>query len=100
MFHHDVFFFLLFLLNIAGYAIAFFLPYLTRRRVTFVCGLEVEIDFCFLLLSLCLVMVHKHYKTSYYRYARPAQPGPNRTRLCGSCIAAIAGDKVLFGPIR
>ena len=24
-------------------------------------------------------------------YARPAQPGPIRTRLCGPCIAAIAG---------
>ena len=27
-------------------------------------------------------------RTSYYSYARPAQPGLNRTRLCGSCIAA------------
>ena len=35
-------------------------------------------------------------ETSYYSYARPAQPGPNRTRLCGSCIAAISGDKVRF----
>ena len=25
---------------------------------------------------------------------------PNRTRLCGPCIAAIVGDKVRFGPIR
>ena len=24
-------------------------------------------------------------------YARPAQPGPIRTRLCGPCIAVIAG---------
>ena len=24
-------------------------------------------------------------------YTRPAQPGPIRTRLCGPCIAAIAG---------
>ena len=24
-------------------------------------------------------------------FARPAQPGPIRTRLCGPCIAAIAG---------
>ena len=31
-------------------------------------------------------------KTSFCSYARPAQPGPNRTRLCGPCIAAIAGD--------
>ena len=30
--------------------------------------------------------------TSFCSYARPAQPGPNRTRLCGPCIAAIAGD--------
>ena len=30
--------------------------------------------------------------TSYYSYARPAQPGSNRTRLCGLCIAAITGD--------
>ena len=29
--------------------------------------------------------------TSYCSYARPAQPGLNRTRLCGPCIAAIAG---------
>ena len=29
--------------------------------------------------------------TSYCSYARPAQPGPIRTRLCGPCIAAIAG---------
>ena len=33
-----------------------------------------------------------NYNTSFYSYARPAQPGPNRTRLCGPCIAAIAGD--------
>ena len=39
-------------------------------------------------------------ETSYYSYARPAHPGPNRTRVCGPCIAAIAGDKVRFGPIR
>ena len=31
-------------------------------------------------------------RTSFCSYARPAQPGPNRTRLCGPCIAAIAGD--------
>ena len=31
-------------------------------------------------------------KTSYCSYARPAQPGPNRTRLCGPYIAAICGD--------
>ena len=30
--------------------------------------------------------------TSFCSYARPAQPGPNRTRLCWPCIAAIAGD--------
>ena len=30
--------------------------------------------------------------TSFCSYARPAQPGPNRTRLCGPCIAVIAGD--------
>ena len=30
--------------------------------------------------------------TSFCSYARPAQPGPDRTRLCGPCIAAIAGD--------
>ena len=29
--------------------------------------------------------------TSYCSYARPAQPGPIRTRLCGPCIAVIAG---------
>ena len=31
-------------------------------------------------------------KTSYCSYARPAQPGPNRTRLCRPYIAAITGD--------
>ena len=30
--------------------------------------------------------------TSYCSYARSAQPGPNRTRLCGPCIAAKAGS--------
>ena len=30
-------------------------------------------------------------------YARPAQPGPIRTRLCGPCIAAIAGYRPLLG---
>ena len=42
---------------------------------------------------------------SNYSYARLAQPGPNRTKLCWPCIAAIAGDSdseiklvsVLFG---
>ena len=29
--------------------------------------------------------------TSYCSYVRPAQPGPNGTRLCGPCIAAITG---------
>ena len=29
--------------------------------------------------------------TRHYSYARPAQPGPNQTRLCGLCTAAIAG---------
>ena len=29
--------------------------------------------------------------TSYYGYARPTQPGLIRTRLCGPCIAVIAG---------
>ena len=29
--------------------------------------------------------------TIYCSYARPAQPGPIRTRLCGSCIAVISG---------
>ena len=28
---------------------------------------------------------------SYCSYARHAQPGPTRTRLCGPCIAALAG---------
>ena len=30
--------------------------------------------------------------TSYCSYARFAQPGPIRTRLCGPCIAAKAGS--------
>ena len=29
--------------------------------------------------------------TSYCSHARPTQPGPNRTRLCGPYIAAISG---------
>ena len=29
--------------------------------------------------------------TSFCSYERPAQPGPIRTRLCGPCIAALAG---------
>ena len=33
--------------------------------------------------------------TSYCSYARPAQPGPIRTRLCGLCIAVIAGSQWL-----
>ena len=32
--------------------------------------------------------------TSYCSYARPAQPGPNRTRLCGPCIAVKAGSSM------
>ena len=31
-------------------------------------------------------------KTSYCSYARPAQPSPNRTRLCRPYIVAITGD--------
>ena len=34
--------------------------------------------------------------TSYCSYARPAQPGPNRTRLCGPCIAALAGFVIVL----
>ena len=33
---------------------------------------------------------HDKMITSFCSYARPAQPGPNRTRLCGPCIVAIA----------
>ena len=33
---------------------------------------------------------------SYCSYPRPAQPGPNRTRLCGPCIAVIAGWQQYF----
>ena len=32
-------------------------------------------------------------------YARPAQPGPNRTRLCWPCIAAIAGLLAQLGQL-
>ena len=42
-----------------------------------------------------MMIIHKMVKvnrTSYCSYARPAQPGQIRTRLCGPCIAAIAGD--------
>ena len=31
---------------------------------------------------------------SYCSYVRPAQPGPIRTRLCGPCIAAVAGSNL------
>ena len=34
----------------------------------------------------------KNKETSFCSYARPAQPCPNRTRLCGPCIAAVVGD--------
>ena len=35
--------------------------------------------------------------TSYYSYVWPEQPGPIRTRLCGACIAVIAGSsKILY----
>ena len=34
--------------------------------------------------------------TSYCSYARPAEPGPNRTRLCGPCIAVIAVSSITF----
>ena len=33
--------------------------------------------------------------TGYCSYARPAQPGPTRTRLCGPCIAVIVGFNLL-----
>ena len=33
-------------------------------------------------------------------YVRPAQPGPIRTRLCGPCIAAVAGLRFLDIIIR
>ena len=37
--------------------------------------------------------LHRFMKTtSFCSYARPAQPGPNRTRLWEPCIAAVAGD--------
>ena len=34
--------------------------------------------------------------TSYCSHARPAQPGPNRTRMCGPCIAVLAGFIFIF----
>ena len=34
----------------------------------------------------------KSLQTSFCSYARPAQTGPIRTRLCRPCIAAIPGD--------
>ena len=46
----------------------------------------------FVVTLAILAFKTKNVKTSYCSYARPAQPGPNRTRLCGPCIAAIAGD--------
>ena len=42
--------------------------------------------------SLELRWIEINVQTSFCSYARPAQPGPNRTRLCGPCIATIAGD--------
>ena len=55
------------------------------------------VTFCFVFpgrkRQLFQKMVYsKKKRTSYYSYARPAQPGPNRTRLCGPCIAAVADD--------
>ena len=35
--------------------------------------------------------------TSYCSYVRPAQPGLIRTRLCGQCIAVIAGSCTKLG---
>ena len=55
----------------------------------------------------CLITIGQHFvttrvvhlpkrtETSYFSYARSAQPGPNRTRLCGPCIAAKAGSLIL-----
>ena len=34
--------------------------------------------------------------TGYCIYARPAQPSPIRTRLCGPYIAALAGFRLLW----
>ena len=34
----------------------------------------------------------RHWKTINYIYARPAQSGPIRTRLCRPCVAVIYGS--------
>ena len=31
----------------------------------------------------------------YCIYARPTEPGPNQTRLCGPCIAALVGSHII-----
>ena len=46
----------------------------------------------FLLFLVKIRQFDNNCRTSFCSYARSAQPGPNRTRLCGPCIAAIAGD--------
>ena len=65
-----------------------FLMYMLSKKLSHECRLASKL------------VVEMKKKNSYYSYARPAQPGPNRTRLCGPCTAAIAGDQVRFGPIR
>ena len=42
-------------------------------------------------IGLIIHYLHTN-ETSFCSYARPAQPGPNRTKLCGPYIAAKAGD--------
>ena len=47
---------------------------------------------CVLIRFISAAQFNCSATTSYYSYARPAQPGQNWTRLCGPCMAAIAGD--------
>ena len=51
-----------------------------------------DLRYCEVIHGVNLLTVPSMMLASYYSYARPAQPGPNRARLCGPCIAAIAGD--------
>ena len=47
--------------------------------------------------SLLLKRTKADLITSYCSYARPAQPGPIRTGLCGPYIAVIAGFRYIPG---
>ena len=65
------------------------LLYTYRYNIT--CFVLLWLSICRRVLALFL-QVEMELRTSYCSFARPAQPGPNWTRLCGPYIAAISGD--------